>query len=187
MVSSKPPLVKVPVKPVTHSESVKAKKLPKRNLSAISTPSIKNALEGRFEEKQLSAKEQHQIYTKEDEKDDFTSEQLKLKWDAFVARLDDRPNLQSTLSNVPELKEDYQLVLEIENTVQEDLVSNIKTELVSWLRMELKNSKIQLTTLITERIKGKIIYTDAEKYDELLKKNPSLALLRKKFNLDFGQ
>ena len=110
-----------------------------------------------------------------------------MKWDAFLARLDDRPNLQSTLSNLPELKENFELVLEIENTVQEDLISNIKPELVSWLRIELKNSKIQLTTVITEKVKGRIIYTDAEKYDELLKKNPSLALLRQKFNLDFGQ
>ena len=152
----------------------------------LSTPSIKNALEGKFEENQISAKEQHQIFSKEDEKESFTIEQLKVKWDAFLLRLDDRPNLQSTLSNLPELKEDYQLLLEIENTVQEDLISNIKPELVSYLRVELKNSFIQLNTLITEKVKGRIIYTDAEKYDELVKGNPSLALLRKKFNLDFG-
>jgi hypothetical protein len=88
---------------------------------------------------------------------------------------------------LPELKEDYLLVLEIENTVQEDLISTIKSELVSWLRKELKNSKIQLNTEITEKVKGRIIYSDAEKYDELLKENPSLALLRQKLNLDFGQ
>ncbi len=85
------------------------------------------------------------------------------------------------------MKDDYQLILEIENTVQEDLISSIKPELVSWLRIELKNSLIQLDTVITKKVKGKIIYTDAEKYDELIKKNPGLALLRKKFNLDFGQ
>ncbi|MBK6285171.1 MAG: hypothetical protein IPF54_23275 [Draconibacterium sp.] len=84
------------------------------------------------------------------------------------------------------MKEDYQLVLEIENTVQEDLISNIKPELVSWLRIELKNSLIQLNTVITEKVKGRIIYTDSEKYDELVKENPSLRLLKKKFNLDFG-
>ena len=109
-----------------------------------------------------------------------------MKWNVFVARLDDRPNLQSTLSKMPEMKDDYQLVLEIENTVQEDLINSIKPELVSWLRMELKNSKIQLTTLVTEKVKGRIIYTDSEKYEELVKENPSLALLRQKFNLDFG-
>jgi hypothetical protein len=143
-------------------------------------------LEGKSPDNQLSAKEQHQVYSKEDENEEFSIEQLKVKWEAFRSRLDDRPNLQSTLSNLPELKENYQLVLEIENTVQEDLINQIKPELVSWLRVELKNSFIQLITLITEKVKSRIIYTDAEKYDELVKENPSLVLLRKKFNLDFG-
>lgn len=78
-------------------------------------------------------------------------------------------------------------MLEIENTIQEDLINQVKTDLVSWLRRELKNSNIHISTIITEKVKGRIIYTDAEKYDELLKKNPSIALLRQKFNLDFGQ
>ncbi len=176
------PSVKLPAPP----ESTEIKKIARRTIGNISTPSIKSALEGKLDENQLSAKEQHQIYSKADEKEDFTSDELKFKWEAFLNRLDDRPNLQSTLSNLPEIRENYELVLEIENTVQEDLISNIKPELVSWLRVELKNSAIQLTTIITEKVKGRIIYTDAEKYDELVKVNPSLALLRQKFNLDFG-
>jgi replication initiation and membrane attachment protein DnaB len=175
------------VNPIVPPDGAEIKRIARRTMSNLSTPSIKDALEGKFEEKQLSAKEQHQIYSKEDDKEEFTVEELKEKWNTFLQRLDDRPNLQSTLSNPPELKEDFQMVLEIENTVQEDLIGTIKPELVSWLRKELKNSKIQLTTQITEKVKGRLIYSDAEKYDELLKKNPSLALLRKKFNLDFGQ
>jgi len=66
------------------------------------------------------------------------------------------------------------------------LINTIKPELVSFLRKELKNSKIQLNTIITEKVKGVVIYTDEEKYEELLKKNPSLALLKQKFNLDFS-
>jgi len=69
--------------------------------------------------------------------------------------------------------------------VQDDLINTIKPELVSWLRKELKNSKILLTTEIDETEKEKIIYTDTEKYLEMLKKNPRLELLKKKFKLDF--
>jgi hypothetical protein len=174
-------------KPIAPAGDVEVRKIARRNLSHITSPSIKDALEGKLEDKQLTAKEQHQMYSRDDEKEVFTAEELKLKWEAFLTRLNDRPNLQSTLSNPPKLKEDFQLVLEIENTVQEDLISTIKPELVSWLRKELRNSKIQLNTVITEKVKGRIIYTDAEKFDELLKENPSLALLRKKLNLDFGQ
>lgn len=170
------------------SKNPPVRKIAKASAGNFSTPSVKDALMGRYKNgSQLSAKEQHKMYSNVDQKELFTAEELKTKWEAFVARLDDRPNLQSTLAYVPELKEGFQLYLEIENTVQEDLINSIKTELVSWLRKELKNSKINLITAITEKIKGRIIYTDAEKFEELLKKNPTLALLKQKLNLDFGQ
>jgi len=135
-------------------------------------PSIKDALAGKLGEEKLTAKEQHEIYTRKGETKDFTAEALKLKWKEFVNRLGDRPNLQSTLSRVPSLKQDFQLVLEIDNSVQDDLINTIKPELVSWLRKELKNSKIQLVTRISETEKEKIIYSDSDKYMEMLKKNP---------------
>lgn len=148
-------------------------------------PSIKDALAGKLGEEKLSAKEQHEIYTRAGETKDFTPEILKLKWEEFVSRLKDRPNLQSTLSRVPQLETNYQLFLEIDNSVQDDLINTIKPELVSWLRKELENSKIQLITRITETEKEKIIYSDSEKYMEMLKKNPKLELLKQKFKLDF--
>lgn len=163
------------------------KKKIRRLSSDISGPSIKDALAGKFNsDENISAKEQHEIYSRADEKEEFTKEQMKVKWEQFVKRLNDRPNLQSTLSATPELNEKFQLILEIDNSVQEDLINSVKPELVSWLRKELKNSKIQLVTKITQTEKEKIIYTDSEKYGEMLKKNPKLALLKQKFKLDFG-
>ncbi|MFW5755047.1 MAG: hypothetical protein ACOCWK_00500 [Tangfeifania sp.] len=158
----------------------------KRITRDIRGPSIKDALAGKFEEEKLSAKEQHEIYSRAGELEDFSKEQLKLKWEQYLERLHNRPNLQSTLSKAPELTENFQLVLEIDNSVQEDLINSVKPELVSWLRKELKNSKIQLVTKISHSEKEKIIYTDADKYSEMLKKNPKLELLKQKFNLDFG-
>ena len=153
----------------------------------VKGPSIKDALAGKFQEEKISAREQHEIYTKAGESQDFTSEKLKEVWEQFLLKLDERPNLQSTLSKVPELKDDYALVLEIENTVQENLINSIKPELVSWLRKELKNSKINLLLKITEQAREKLIYSDSDKYEEFLKKNPSLAILKQKLKLDFGE
>ena len=95
--------------------------------------------------------------------------------------------MRSTLSRIPEIKKDYRLELEIENTVQENLINSIKPELVSWLRRELKNSKIQLALILTEKESEKVIYTDVERYRELIKKNPNLAVLKQKLKLDFGE
>jgi hypothetical protein len=162
---------------------------PKKNVrrltGKIKGPSIKDALAGKLGEEQLSSREQHEMFTRTGETRDFTAEELKQKWDEFVRRLKDRPNLQSTLSRVPSVKEGYRLVLTIDNSVQDDLINHIKPELISWLRNELRNSKILLTTQIDETEKEKIIYTDAEKYVEMVKKNPRLELLKKKFKLDF--
>ena len=67
------------------------------------------------------------------------------------------------------------------------MINSIKPELVSFLRKELKNSEIEFTTKVTEHVKNKIIYTDKDKFDEMVKKNKSLKLLKQKFNLDFGE
>jgi len=110
---------------------------------------------------------------------------LKEKWELFLTRLTERPSIKSSLSNLPQLTDDYKLILEINNRIQEDLINSVKPELLSWLRTELKNPEIELTTKITETVKGRIIYTDSEKFDEMVKRNPHLAVLKQKFNLSF--
>lgn len=172
------PQQKLPPKPV-------ATKKVTRRTKKEDAPLIKDALEGRFKEQKISAKEQHDIYNREGDEEEFTEVELKQKWDEFLVRLDSRPNLKATLTEVPKLEGSFRLVLDIENSVQDDLIASIKPELISFLRKELKNSKIQLTTQISENIKTKIIYTDNDRYDELVKKNPDLALLKRKFKLDF--
>jgi hypothetical protein len=56
---------------------------------------------------------------------------------------------------------------------------------VAWLRRELRNSEIDLITEITLEPATRIIYTDDEKLDEMIRKNPELSLLRERFQLDF--
>jgi hypothetical protein len=143
-------------------------------------------LAGKSETNEISVKEQHQMYVGNNDAEDFSAYELEEKWKAFLTKLDDRPSLQSTLSYAPEIEENFQLLLVIENSVQEDSINLIKPELVSYLRKELHNSKIILVTKIAERKRGRIIYTDEEKYTEMLKKNPDLGVLKQKFNLDFG-
>jgi hypothetical protein len=176
----------VPPRRPEPSKDVQKRKIARRSSKDFGMPSIKDALRGKFQEEELSVKEQHQLYTKADETESFTADNLKAKWEQFLVRLEERPNLKSTLSAVPEIKEDFKLLLEIDNRIQDDLISTIKPELVSWLRKELHNSKIQLVTKITETVKGRLVYTDSEKFEEMAQKNPELALLRQKFKLDFG-
>lgn len=161
---------------------------PKRIVKKVGTPSIKMALKGEFkgDEKKLSAKEQHEIYSRAEETEPFSEEQLIEKWKAFLPRLDDRPSLKASLSLLPKLKEDYTLVLEVDSRIQDELLASIKPELISWLRKELRNSKINLKTVVTEIKHEKKVYSDIEKYQAMASKNPNLALFKRTLNLDFN-
>ena len=127
------------------------------------------------------------MYAQSDEEEEFSKEDLELKWKEFLTRLNDQHNLKATLSKVPEIKENWQLFLEIDNSIQNDLINSVKPQLVSFLRKELKNSKINLEIKVAKDIKNKIVYTDEDKFEKMKEKNPSIELLKKKLNLDFGQ
>jgi hypothetical protein len=150
------------------------------------TPSIKDAMAGNIPETKI---ENHvQETTSIDYKnlsDSFTNEQLAVKWLEFVEQLTDRPILKSTLSIVPEKAEGNQILLKIGNSVQEEEVRLVKYELISWLRKELQNSEIELVTRIEKQETTRIFYSDSEKMQLMMQKNPELYHLKQKFNLDF--
>jgi hypothetical protein len=183
LIETEPAAASIP-KPVAVPKPVDSTPL-KRAPGRLKSPSIKDALSGKQDNEKVSAVDQHKAFTTVSETNTFNNDALGQKWNEFLTRLDDRPNLQSTLSRIPRIENEYKLVLEIDNSVQEDLISNIKPDLVVFLRKELRNSQIQLITKITETEKGKVIYTDSEKYLEMLKQNPNLELLKQKFKLDF--
>lgn len=152
----------------------------------VSAPSIKSVLNGEpLPDTKISVKEQHEVYARQNLSEKFTVDQLQQKWKQYLGTLDDRPNLKSTLSREPVLREDGTLLLKIDNHVQDDLIKSIKTQLVSWLRRELKNSYIDLFTEVAETGTQRIVYTDGDKFEEMLQKNPDLAYLKQRFNLDF--
>lgn len=150
------------------------------------TPSIKDALAGNKIEKNVVEESQNTSYNEyETFSESFTLEQLTVKWNEFLAQISDRPNLLSTLSNVPELTEGNKLLLKIENSVQEEDVRLIKPELIAWLRKELRNSEIELTTRFEKTESERTFFSDSEKLKIMIEKNPDLLDLKQKFNLDF--
>ncbi len=148
-------------------------------------PSIQDALAGKLKN-EIDSSEKHTLnYADKGDVSLFTADELKEKWDEYVEKLTERPNLKSTLSKVPAIGDNFNLILEVDNSVQEDLIESIKPELIAWLRKELKNSKIELGIKIIDIEQKNIIYSDSDKYIEMAKKNPMLDILKQKFRLDF--
>jgi len=158
-----------------------------RRVGSSFTPSIKDALAGKVTEKSIIDEIAETSYNEyENFTEEFTSEQLAVKWKEFLGLISDRPNLISTLSNVPELTNGNKLLLKIGNSVQEEDVRQIKPELINFLRKELRNSGIEMTTSIEKIESERTHFNDPEKMQLLMQKNPELFELKQKFNLDFN-
>jgi len=157
-----------------------------RKVGNLFSPSIKDALAGNIPDKNIVSEDNKSNYNEYDNfAEPFTAEQMTAKWNEFLGMITDRPNLISSLSNVPELTQGNKLLLKIGNSVQEEDVRLIKPELMSWLRKELRNSGIELTTSIEKIESERVFYSDSEKLQMMIQKNPELFELKQKFNLDF--
>ena len=179
-----------PVDPsVRNSESVEKPSTIKtiRRVGSSFTPSIKDALAGKVTEKTIIEELAQVAYNEyEDFLEPFTSEQLAAKWSEYLDLIADRPNLISTLAAVPELIEGNKLLLRVGSSAQEEEVRKIKPELMSFLRKELRNSEIELTTSLEKVESERTHLTDQEKMQILIQKNPELIELAQKFNLGFN-
>ena len=160
-----------------------------RKVGSSYTPSIRDALSGTAVENRVQEDAQKSNFSHYDKDllEPFTQNQLAEKWKEFVEKMADRPSLCSALSNVPELTGGNKLLLTIGNSVQEEDIRLIKPELISWLRKVLRNSGIELTTTIGKVESERMIFSDAEKLQMMVQKNPDLNELKQKFNLDFSE
>ncbi len=74
--------------------------------------------------------------------------------------------------------------IELPNTIMEDQLNRAKGNLLTFLRENLNNYKINIVIDVNEEITKKYAYTPQEKYQKLKEKNSALALLKKTFDLD---
>lgn len=64
------------------------------------------------------------------------------------------------------------------------MLQSIKADLLTFLRDTLSNSLIQLESELLQQQTRKIAYTNKEKFEALVEKNPLLKTLQEKFGLD---
>lgn len=184
-VSPKIDAAKAEVKPTTEIRNTQLKIGSKSG--SLFSPSIKSALAGKSNETDKKYSENNSDYSVYEQYSEvFTKEQLAIKWLEFQEKISDRPNLRSTLSLIPEIVEAKTLILKIGNSIQEEEVRMIKPELIAFLRRELRNSDIELITKLEKLENERVLFSDSEKMQSMINKNPALMELKQKFNLDFS-
>jgi DNA polymerase-3 subunit gamma/tau len=87
-------------------------------------------------------------------------------------------------SNAPVMLEPYKFEVIVGNKSQENTFRDEKPNLLNFLRTSLKNFDIEVHTRIDEIKAAKRPYTTSEKFQHMATKNPQLAELKRRFNLD---
>jgi DNA polymerase-3 subunit gamma/tau len=94
-------------------------------------------------------------------------------------------NLATTLlAEKPLLKDKTIIQFNIANKVQEEEILQEKSELLAFLKKELKNFHITLETVINKTESGKQAYTTSDKFKIMVQKNPELNKMKQLFDLD---
>lgn len=105
-------------------------------------------------------------------------------------RMADRYKSESKISvftiltgNAPRLLANHVIEVSIENPIQQGILNENKFDLVNELRIKLKNYAIDIQVVLIEEPTSRKPYTAAERYQNLVAKNPLLDQVRQAFNL----
>ncbi len=132
--------------------------------------------------------EEEDPYLKGNDKEDFTPDDFLKHWNDYAAKIKTEGGNMGLftifITNAPEMKERYRFEVVVGNKSQETLFRDEKPNILNYLRTKLKNFDLEVHTRVDEVKAAKKPYTTTEKYQHMASKNPQLAELRKRFNLD---
>lgn len=83
----------------------------------------------------------------------------------------------------PVLLDNFQFEVVVHNPVQKDELASCCIDLLNVLRIQLKNTSVQMHIRIDETNEKKLAYTSTEKYEHLNSINPLLSKLKDEFDL----
>ncbi len=113
---------------------------------------------------------------------DFTLDSLQLAWKDFAEQ---RKKFQAEFQMLlqPFDLDKNQIVVHLLNPVQDTMLAGLKSELTTYLREKLKNNSIHISGELREMDQKKMKYTDRDKFDFLLDKNPLLKEMKDRLGL----
>lgn len=119
---------------------------------------------------------------------DYHIDDFKMAWRRFAHILKengDKTYYNALIKRDPIQKNDDQFILQVDNEVQIDTIRLRISELLGYLRKELRNYNIDVKLEITNNPEEEVKFqTGKDKFAALARKNPNLHTLKKAFNLD---
>jgi DNA polymerase-3 subunit gamma/tau len=179
----------IPEQPKKEAEPVQAEKpkpafVPNSNTpsTSIKIPSLKD-----LGTTATAALEEDDPYIKGDATDDFTMDDFLKHWSDYAAKIKQDGNMSLFTvftANAPVMLEPYKFEVIVGNKSQETQFRDEKPGILNYLRTNLRNFSIEVNTRIDEIKTSKKPYTTSEKFQHMASKNPQLAELKRRFNLE---
>ncbi len=116
----------------------------------------------------------------------FAYEDFLNVWDTMAAHYKDKSlSLHMALTQQkPRIEKEHTIRLSLENSIQQDLINENITDILSFLHRGLTNYQIRLETEIRQQESKQKAYLPKEKLEELIKKNPDIKKLKDELGLD---
>ncbi len=120
---------------------------------------------------------------------EFNLGQLWKAWDEYAAQIkeEDKQSYYATLTkHKPVMRDKFQIELLVDNHVQKSDLDADKVRILEFLREKLNNWKVQLEGVIDEEegTDGDSLYEPQKKYEAMVEKNPTLAKMKRLFDLE---
>ncbi len=135
----------------------------------------------------IEAETEEDPYLKGSDKEDFTYDEFLKVWHDYTAKVkaEGKMNLLSAFSvNAPIMIKPCHFEVIVGTKTQENAFRDDKHRILNFIRSVLKNYAIEINTRIDEVKATKRLYSAQDKYQHMAAKNPELAELRKRFNLE---
>ena len=118
--------------------------------------------------------------------DPFTQEDAKKHWDDYIEILETKGKklFASYMRLSKPVLMGTNILLEFPNQGSKEDFENTNSDLISYLKTNLRNYDVKIKITVIETYKPKVIYTNEEKYKHFKELNPNIELFRQTFELD---
>lgn len=139
-----------------------------------------------FKSNSLTAKDSEPEYVAGDLKNEFTETELLATWKTYLGLMKQKNKMSLAAlmeNNSPLLLPNNEVQVLLDNTLQAQELKNEKIDLLNYLRSNLKNFDIVISSTISTTTATKKPYTAKDKYNYFVEKNPVIEDLKRVFSL----
>lgn len=112
-----------------------------------------------------------------------TEKEIQLSWQQYTEGKKEFAAEYIMLNRVKTIQ-GSNITLNLANTVEAQLLHNLKTELLTWLRDQCQDPEITVEHFIEQTDSERPAYTGKEKLDKLIEKYPVVREFKDRFSLD---